>query len=94
MDGWTDVGGCVGGQNLGSAPHSRPVCLQTVLVQVFPVQDQVPLEVPGSIRSVRVKENELVFITEAHLHFADGDDPGADLTYEVTRACFSPVHPG
>lgn len=76
-------------------PHTQPcVCVQTVLIQVFPVQDQVPVEVPGSVRSVRVKETELVFITEAHLHFRDGDDPKADLTYEVTRACFSPMHPG
>lgn len=70
------------------------MCLQTVLVQVFPVRDQVPVEVPGSRRSARVEENQLLLITEAHLHFADGETPGADLTYVVTRPCFSPGHPG
>lgn len=84
----------VDAQSLGPAPQPRPVCLQTVLVQVFPVPDQVPVQVPGSVLSVALKENELVHITDAHLHFADGESPGADLAYEVTRGCFSPGHPG
>lgn len=78
----------------GPAPPTRPVCVQTVLVQVFPVQDQVPVEVPGSLGSVTVPENRLVLITEAHLHFADGGGAGGALSYQVTRACFSPLHPG
>lgn len=65
-----------------------------VVVHMFPVKDQVPVEVPGSVRSVRVKENEIVHITEAHLHFTDGENPDADLTYVITQPCFSPMHPG
>lgn len=65
-----------------------------VVVHVFPVEDQVPVEVPGSVRSLTVKETEVVYITQAHLHFTDREHPDADLTYVITQPCFSPLHPG
>ncbi|XP_035763480.1 FRAS1-related extracellular matrix protein 1-like [Neolamprologus brichardi] len=66
----------------------------TVVVHVFPVEDQVPVEVPGSVRSLTVKETEVVYITQAHLHFTDREHPDADLTYVITQPCFSSLHPG
>lgn len=68
--------------------------MQTVVVHVFPVEDQVPVEVPGSVRSLTVKETEVVYIAQAHLHFTDREHPDADLTYVITQPCFSPLHPG
>lgn len=65
-----------------------------MVVHVFPVNDQLPVEVPGSVRSLTVKETEVVYITQKHLHFRDREQPEADLTYVITHPCFSPVHPG
>lgn len=78
--------------HLKLTPPLRP--LQTVVVHVFPVKDQLPMEVPGSVRSLTVKETEVVYITQKHLHFRDREQPEADLTYVITHPCFSPVHPG
>lgn len=83
-----------GGWTSGTSDLPGLVCLQTVVVHVFPVKDQVPAEVPGSVRALRVQEDEVVHVTEAQLHFTDGENPGAELTYVITRPCFSPVHPG
>uniref|UniRef100_A0A3P9DAJ5 Fras1 related extracellular matrix 1b n=1 Tax=Maylandia zebra TaxID=106582 RepID=A0A3P9DAJ5_9CICH len=79
-----------------SDSHRPPNLSQTytVVVHVFPVEDQVPVEVPGSVRSLTVKETEVVYITQAHLHFTDREHPDADLTYVITQPCFSPLHPG
>ncbi|XP_071380336.1 FRAS1-related extracellular matrix protein 1b [Centroberyx affinis] len=66
----------------------------TVVVHVFPVKDQLPVEAPGSVRSLEVKESEVVQLTPAHLHFTDREHPDSDLAYTVTRPCFSPLHPG
>ncbi|KAM4548346.1 FRAS1-related extracellular matrix protein 1b isoform 2-T4 [Odontesthes bonariensis] len=79
-----------------SDSHQPPNLSQTytVVVHVFPVKDQLPLEVSGSVRSLTVKETEVVYITQAHLHFSDRENPDADLTYVVTQLCFSPLHPG
>ena len=68
--------------------------MQTVVVHVFPVKDQLPLEVSGRVRSLTVKETEVVYITQTHLHFSDRENPDADLTYVITQLCFSPLHPG
>lgn len=67
--------------------------IQTMVVHIFPVKDQLPVEVPGSVRSLTVKETEVVFITQAHLHFTDSEDPEADLTFIITQPCFSPTRP-
>ncbi|KAF6715166.1 FRAS1-related extracellular matrix protein 1 [Oryzias melastigma] len=75
--------------------HQPPHLSQTytMVVHIFPVKDQLPVEVPGSVRSLTVKETEVVFITQAHLHFTDSEDPEADLTFIITQPCFSPTRP-
>ncbi|XP_038570885.1 FRAS1-related extracellular matrix protein 1b isoform X2 [Micropterus salmoides] len=79
-----------------SDSHQPPNLSQTytVVVHVFPVKDQLPVEVSGSVRSLTVKETELVYVTQAHLHFTDREHPDTDLTYVITQPCFSPMHPG
>lgn len=74
--------------------NPAPTCFQTAVVHVFPVKDQLPVEVSGSVRSLKVKETEVVYITQAHLHFTDREHPDTDLTYVITQPCFSPLHPG
>ncbi|XP_034035201.1 FRAS1-related extracellular matrix protein 1b [Thalassophryne amazonica] len=66
----------------------------TVVVHVFPVEDQLPVEVSGTVRSLTVKEMEVVSITRAHLHFTHREHPDTDLTYIITQPCFSPLYPG
>ncbi|XP_075901306.1 FRAS1-related extracellular matrix protein 1b isoform X1 [Nelusetta ayraudi] len=63
-------------------------------VQVFPVEDQVPVEVEGSRRWLTLRETEVLQVTQQHLHFRDGEQPGAELTYTITTPCWSPEHPG
>ncbi|XP_060797324.1 FRAS1-related extracellular matrix protein 1b isoform X2 [Neoarius graeffei] len=65
----------------------------TVVVHVFPVKDQLPVEVPGTVRSITVKETELVYITQSHLHFQAPEHPDTDLMYFITQSCFSPTKP-
>ncbi|XP_070688078.1 FRAS1-related extracellular matrix protein 1b [Pempheris klunzingeri] len=79
-----------------SDSHQPPNLSQTytVVVHVFPVKDQLPVEVSGSVRSLTVRETEVVYVTQAHLHFTDREHPDADLSYVITRPCFSPMHPG
>ncbi|KAM7012171.1 LOW QUALITY PROTEIN: FRAS1-related extracellular matrix protein 1b [Tautogolabrus adspersus] len=79
-----------------SDSHQPPNLSQTytVVVHVFPVKDQLPVEVSGSVRSLTVKETEVVYVTQAQLHFTDREHPDTDLTYVITQPCFSPVHPG
>uniref|UniRef100_A0A3B3ZBC2 Cadherin domain-containing protein n=1 Tax=Periophthalmus magnuspinnatus TaxID=409849 RepID=A0A3B3ZBC2_9GOBI len=60
--------------------------LQTVVVHVFPVKDQVPVEVPGSVRTLTLREDQVVYISPQQLHFRDPEDPDQDLTYTITRA--------
>lgn len=71
-----------------------PAAVQTVVLHVFPVKDQLPVQVPGCVRSLTVKETDVVYITQAQLHFTDSEHPHDDLTYVVTQPCFSPLHPG
>ncbi|KAK0150852.1 FRAS1-related extracellular matrix protein 1 [Merluccius polli] len=66
----------------------------TVVVHIFPVKDQLPVEVSGSVRTLSVRETEVVYLTNAHLHFTDMEQPDADLTYVITGPCYSPVWPG
>ncbi|KAG7514301.1 FRAS1-related extracellular matrix protein 1-like [Solea senegalensis] len=79
-----------------SDSHQPPNLSQTytVVIHVFPVKDQLPVEVSGSVRSLTVKETDVVYIAQSHLHFTDREHPGTDLTYVVTQPCFSPMHPG
>ncbi|KAK3561937.1 hypothetical protein QTP86_019060, partial [Hemibagrus guttatus] len=65
----------------------------TVVVHVFPVKDQLPVEVLGTVRSITVKETELVYITQRHLHFQAPEHPDTDLMYFITQSCFSPTKP-
>ncbi|KAM9831469.1 FRAS1-related extracellular matrix protein 1b [Neosynchiropus ocellatus] len=76
--------------------HQPPNLSQTytVVVHVFPVKDQLPVEVSGSVRTLTLKETEVVYITPSHLHFSDKEHPETDLTYVITRPCFSPQRPG
>uniref|UniRef100_A0A3Q3W4W6 Calx-beta domain-containing protein n=1 Tax=Mola mola TaxID=94237 RepID=A0A3Q3W4W6_MOLML len=78
-----------------SDSHQPPNLSQryTVVVHVFPVKDQLPAEVSGTVRTLTVKETEVVYITQAQLHFTDREQPDADLTYSITQPCFSPLHP-
>ncbi|KAM8875399.1 FRAS1-related extracellular matrix protein 1b [Spinachia spinachia] len=78
-----------------SDSHQPPNLSQTytVVFHVFPVKDQLPVEVSDSVRSLTVKETEVVHITRAHLHFTDREHPDTDLTYVITQPCFSPLHP-
>ncbi|XP_028254833.1 FRAS1-related extracellular matrix protein 1b isoform X3 [Parambassis ranga] len=79
-----------------SDSHQPPNLSQTytVVIHVFPVKDQLPVEAPGSTRSLAVKETDVVYITQSHLHFTDREHPDSDLTYVITQPCFSPLHPG
>ncbi|XP_009294520.1 FRAS1-related extracellular matrix protein 1b isoform X1 [Danio rerio] len=62
----------------------------TVVIHVFPVKDQLPVEVSGTVRSITVKETEVVYITQSLLHFRDTEHPDTDLMYVITHPCFSP----
>ncbi|KAL1251392.1 hypothetical protein QQF64_019188 [Cirrhinus molitorella] len=62
----------------------------TVVIHVFPVKDQLPEEVAGTVRFITVKETEVVYITQSHLHFRDTEHLDTDLMYVITRPCFSP----
>ncbi|XP_077572863.1 FRAS1-related extracellular matrix protein 1b isoform X2 [Stigmatopora nigra] len=75
-----------------SPPNLSPP--YTVAVSVFPVEDQLPAEAPGSVRHLTLKETQVAYITRAHLHFSHAEHPHSDLTYTVTRPCFGPGNPG
>lgn len=61
-----------------------------MVIHVFPVKDQLPEEVSGTVRSITVKETEVVYITQSHLHFRDTEHSDTDLMYVITHPCFSP----
>ncbi|XP_063746795.1 FRAS1-related extracellular matrix protein 1b [Eleginops maclovinus] len=79
-----------------SDSHQPPNLSQiyTVVVHVFPVKDLLPVEFSGSIRSLTVKETEVVYVTQAHLHFTDPEHPDTDLYYVITQPCYITLHPG
>ncbi|XP_016317746.1 FRAS1-related extracellular matrix protein 1b [Sinocyclocheilus anshuiensis] len=62
----------------------------TVVIHVFPVKDQLPEEVSGTVHSITVKETEVAYITQNHLHFRDTEHLETDLLYVITHPCFSP----
>ncbi|XP_016376586.1 FRAS1-related extracellular matrix protein 1-like [Sinocyclocheilus rhinocerous] len=62
----------------------------TVVIHVFPVKDQLPEEVSGTVRSITVKETEVVYITQSHLHFRDTEHSDTDLMYVIIHPCFNP----
>ncbi|KAM4738568.1 LOW QUALITY PROTEIN: FRAS1-related extracellular matrix protein 1b [Anableps anableps] len=76
--------------------HRPPNLSQTytVLVHVFPVKDLLPVEAPGAVRALTVRETEVAAISRSQLHFTDAENPEADLTYLITQSCFSPRQPG
>ncbi|XP_072260396.1 FRAS1-related extracellular matrix protein 1 isoform X2 [Pyxicephalus adspersus] len=57
---------------------------QTVIIHISPVDDQLPKEVPGTVRHLIVKETDIVYITKKQLHFIDTESPERELTYTVT----------
>ncbi|XP_015232054.1 PREDICTED: FRAS1-related extracellular matrix protein 1-like [Cyprinodon variegatus] len=76
--------------------HQPPNLSQTytVVVQVFPMKDQLPVEGPGTVRSLTVRETDVVHISRSQLLFIDRENLDADLTYTITQSCFSPLQPG
>ncbi|XP_023571612.1 FRAS1-related extracellular matrix protein 1 isoform X2 [Octodon degus] len=57
---------------------------QVVMIQVTPVDDQLPQEAPGVSRHLVVKETEVSYITKKHLHFVDTESYDGELLYTVT----------
>uniref|UniRef100_A0A3B5LBV4 FRAS1-related extracellular matrix protein N-terminal domain-containing protein n=1 Tax=Xiphophorus couchianus TaxID=32473 RepID=A0A3B5LBV4_9TELE len=76
-----------------SDSHQPPNLSQTytVVVHVFPVKDLLPVEAPGTVRSLVVRETEVVHVSQSQLHFTDRENPDSDLTYIITQSCFSPL---
>uniref|UniRef100_A0A3Q2V9Z3 Fras1 related extracellular matrix 1a n=1 Tax=Haplochromis burtoni TaxID=8153 RepID=A0A3Q2V9Z3_HAPBU len=61
---------------------------QVVMVHVEPVPDKPPKEVPGSSRSLVLKETDVVHITRQQLHFVDQQSADRELTFTVTTPPF------
>ncbi|XP_063770139.1 FRAS1-related extracellular matrix protein 1 isoform X2 [Pseudophryne corroboree] len=57
---------------------------QSVIIHITPVDDQLPKEVPGTVRYLILKETEIVYITKKQLHFIDTESPERELIYSVT----------
>ncbi|XP_073523974.1 FRAS1-related extracellular matrix protein 1 isoform X1 [Phyllobates terribilis] len=58
---------------------------QAVIIHITPVDDQLPKEVPGTIRHLIVKETDVVYITKKQLHFIDTESPERELIFAVTQ---------
>ncbi|XP_056377142.1 FRAS1-related extracellular matrix protein 1 [Hyla sarda] len=58
---------------------------QVVIIHITPVDDQLPKEVPGTIRHLIVKETDVVCITKKQLHFIDTESPERELVYTLTK---------
>uniref|UniRef100_A0AAR2M382 FRAS1-related extracellular matrix protein 1 n=1 Tax=Pygocentrus nattereri TaxID=42514 RepID=A0AAR2M382_PYGNA len=68
---------------------------QIIVVQIQPVPDQPPKEVPGATRYLVVKETDVVYLTKQQLHFVDLESPDCELTYTVTTPpYYSNIHGG
>ncbi|KAJ7332654.1 hypothetical protein JRQ81_014834, partial [Phrynocephalus forsythii] len=67
---------------------------QIVTIHITPVKDHLPEEVPGTTRSLVVKETEIARITKHHLHFTDAESPDNQIMYTITKPCSSPTSPG
>uniref|UniRef100_A0A3P9C444 Fras1 related extracellular matrix 1a n=1 Tax=Maylandia zebra TaxID=106582 RepID=A0A3P9C444_9CICH len=61
---------------------------QVVMVHVEPVPNKPPKEVPGSSRSLVLKETDVVHITRQQLHFVDQQSADRELTFTVTTPPF------
>ncbi|XP_030635867.1 FRAS1-related extracellular matrix protein 1a isoform X3 [Chanos chanos] len=61
---------------------------QVIVVQIHPVPDQPPKEVPGTTRHLVVKETDVIYLTKQQLHFVDLESPECELTYTVTTPPF------
>uniref|UniRef100_A0A4W3JEQ6 Fras1 related extracellular matrix 1a n=1 Tax=Callorhinchus milii TaxID=7868 RepID=A0A4W3JEQ6_CALMI len=61
---------------------------QTVIVHITPVDDQLPKEVPGTVRQLVVKETETSCLTKKQLHFTDTESPDRELIYTITTLPF------
>ncbi|XP_013371842.1 PREDICTED: FRAS1-related extracellular matrix protein 1 isoform X2 [Chinchilla lanigera] len=61
---------------------------QVVMIQVAPVDDQLPQETPGVSRHLVVKETEAAYITKKHLHFLDPESHDGELLYTITTPPF------
>ncbi|XP_063107425.1 FRAS1-related extracellular matrix protein 1 isoform X3 [Cavia porcellus] len=61
---------------------------QVVMIQVTPVDDQLPQEAPGVSRHLIVKETEVAYITKKHLHFLDTESHDGELLYTITTPPF------
>ncbi|KAI4900130.1 hypothetical protein NFI96_005432 [Prochilodus magdalenae] len=57
---------------------------QSIVIQIQPVPDQPPKEVPGATRCLVVKETDVVYLAKQQLHFIDLESPDSELTYTVT----------
>ncbi|KYO36944.1 hypothetical protein Y1Q_0020946 [Alligator mississippiensis] len=68
--------------------------IQTVMIHIVPVKDQLPEEVPGTTRQLVVKEIEIAHVTKKYLRFIDAESPDNQLIFIVTKSCFSPTSPG
>nr|XP_038026306.1 FRAS1-related extracellular matrix protein 1 isoform X10 [Anas platyrhynchos] len=61
---------------------------QVMMVQIIPVDDQLPREAPGVTRHLVVKETEIAHLTKKHLHFIDMEEQDRELTYTITTSPF------
>ncbi|XP_040397310.1 FRAS1-related extracellular matrix protein 1 isoform X2 [Cygnus olor] len=61
---------------------------QVMMVQIIPVDDQLPREAPGVTRHLVVKETEIAHLTKKHLHFIDVEEQDRELTYTITTSPF------
>ncbi|XP_066536604.1 FRAS1-related extracellular matrix protein 1a [Hoplias malabaricus] len=61
---------------------------QIIVIQIQPVPDQPPKEVPGTTRYLEVKETDVVYLTKQQLHFVDVESPDCELTYTLTTPPF------
>ncbi|XP_012925197.1 FRAS1-related extracellular matrix protein 1 isoform X2 [Heterocephalus glaber] len=61
---------------------------QVAMIQVTPVDDQLPQEAPGVSRHLVVKETEVAYITKKHLHFLDTESYDGELLYTITTPPF------
>ncbi|XP_069094919.1 FRAS1-related extracellular matrix protein 1 [Pleurodeles waltl] len=61
---------------------------QAVIVHITPVNNQLPKEVPGTVRHLLLKETEVVLLTKKHLHFIDIESPERELTYAIITPPF------
>ncbi|XP_077981131.1 FRAS1-related extracellular matrix protein 1-like [Glandiceps talaboti] len=57
---------------------------ESVVIHIHPVADLQPQPVQGKMRSIQVKELDIVFIEKKHLEYTDVESPDTQLVYTVT----------